>query len=244
MSTPPTNKHPLAPIEPRRLYRHIADAISRHIDAGDFPPGSLLPAERDLAQQLGVSRASVREGLIALEVQGRVSVRVGNGVTVLPPPSAEQKAALAAMPASDWPEVGPLDVVEARRLIESETAAMAAARVSDADLLELEATLERMERVHLDGETHSPEDRRFHLQIAGFSGNQALVQVVATLWDQRRSKLFETFEEHFVTQSLFEHTNEDHRRILDALRSRDPKAARHAMKAHLDRVHKAYSRAL
>jgi len=234
----------LEPIEPRRLYRHIAESIARHIDAGQFPPGSLLPPERELAQQLGVSRASVREGLIALEVQGRVSVRVGNGVTVLPPPSAEQKAALAALPPSAWPDVGPLEVVEARRVIESETAALAASRVSAAELAELETTLDRMEHSHLNGETHSPEDRRFHLQIAGCSGNQALVQVVATLWDQRRSALFEKFEQHFVTQSLFDDTHRDHRRILQALKAHDARAARAAMKQHLDRVHKAYSRAL
>lgn len=234
----------LQPIEPRRLYRHIAEVIARHIDTGEFPPGSLLPPERELAQQLGVSRASVREGLIALEVQGRVSVRVGNGVTVLPPPSAAQRAVVAAMPASDWPEVGPLEVVEARRIIEAETAALAAARVTDADLAELEATLRRMERNTVKGETHSPEDRRFHLQIAGISGNQALVQVVATLWDLRRSRLFAAFEQHFVTPALFEDTHRDHRRILLALESRNPKAARAAMRRHLDRVHREYSRAL
>ncbi|WP_280151261.1 FadR/GntR family transcriptional regulator [Piscinibacter sp. XHJ-5] len=234
----------LQPIEPRRLYRHIAEVIARHIDAGEFPPGTLLPPERELAQQLGVSRASVREGLIALEVQGRVSVRVGNGVTVLPPPTAAQRAVVAAMPASDWPEVGPLDVVEARRIIEAETAALAAARITDADLVHLEATLQGMEQGHVKGETHSPQDRHFHLQIARISGNQALVQMVATLWDQRRSRLFAAFEEHFVTPALFDDTNRDHRRIFEALKARDPKAARVAMRQHLNRVHREYSRAL
>jgi DNA-binding FadR family transcriptional regulator len=234
----------LTPIEPRRLYRHIAEAIARHIDEGQFAPGSLLPPERELAQQLGVSRASVREGLIALEVQGRVSVRVGSGVVVLPPPDESQRAAVAAMPASDWPQVGPLEVVEARRIIEAETAALAASRVCDADVAALEATLVRMERSMPDGATHAPEDRQFHLQIAALSGNQALAQIVATLWDQRRSKLFAAFESHFVTPALFEDTHRDHRRILDALRARDPRAARQAMKKHLARVHKEYSRAL
>ncbi len=101
-----------------------------------------------------------------------------------------------------------------------------------------------MERGPPDGPRHSPEDRRFHLQIAGCSGNQALVQVVATLWNQRRSRLFAKFEEHFITPALVDDTNRDHRRILKALQARDPQAARMAMKRHLDRVHKEYSRAL
>src|SRR5580658_4283455 len=73
----------LPQVEPVRLYRQIAALISDRIDEGSFPVGSLLPAERDLAEQLGVSRTSVREALIALEVSGKVSVRVGHGVQVL-----------------------------------------------------------------------------------------------------------------------------------------------------------------
>src|SRR5882672_7526480 len=70
-------------IEPIRLYRRIADLLSERIDQGVFPIGTLLPPERDLAQQLGVSRTSVREALIALEVAGKVSIRVGHGVQIL-----------------------------------------------------------------------------------------------------------------------------------------------------------------
>src|SRR5258706_8978088 len=91
----------LVPIESRRLYRQIADTIGPPIESGEFAPGSLLPPERELAQQLGVSRASVREGLIALEVQGRGLGRVGSGLPALPPPNAAQRAPLAAVPASD-----------------------------------------------------------------------------------------------------------------------------------------------
>ena len=65
-----------------RIYRQIADQLKRLIENNEFPPGSRLPSERDLAQQLQVSRASVREALIALEVIGTVDVKVGNGVIV------------------------------------------------------------------------------------------------------------------------------------------------------------------
>jgi DNA-binding FadR family transcriptional regulator len=76
---------PFQSIEPRRLYRQIADQIRGLIGSGEFPAGSRLPPERDLARQLGVSRPSVREALIALEVEGLVEVRIGSGIYVMAP---------------------------------------------------------------------------------------------------------------------------------------------------------------
>src|ERR1700761_3154471 len=111
----------LPQIESRRLYRQIAELIGGYIDSGHYPPGTLLPAERELAQQLGVSRASVREALIALEVEGRVSVKVGNGVTVLDAPRADADGAVASPEPSRayWSDVGPLELLDARILVES-----------------------------------------------------------------------------------------------------------------------------
>ena len=76
---------PIQAIEPRRLYRQIADQLRALIAAGEFALGSRLPPERDLATQLGVSRPSVREALIALEVEGLVEVRMGSGIYVTAP---------------------------------------------------------------------------------------------------------------------------------------------------------------
>ena len=78
---------PIQSIEPRRLYRQIADQIRTLIRSKEFPAGARLPPERDLARQLGVSRPSVREALIALEVEGLVEVRIGSGIYVLGPRS-------------------------------------------------------------------------------------------------------------------------------------------------------------
>src|SRR3989441_2240947 len=110
---------PIQSIEPRRLYRQIADQIRTLIRSGEFSAGSRLPPERDLARQLGVSRPSVREALIALEVEGYVEVRVGSGVYVLGPRPADRTDTLPA-------DSGPFELIRARWLIESECAAMAA----------------------------------------------------------------------------------------------------------------------
>src|SRR5580765_2302738 len=106
---------PFQSIEPRRLYRQIADQIRELIRAGEFVAGARLPPERDLAKQLGVSRPSVREALIALEVEGLVEVRIGSGIYVLGPEAAPRTRHLSAE--------GPLETIRARQLIESGLAA-------------------------------------------------------------------------------------------------------------------------
>jgi DNA-binding FadR family transcriptional regulator len=236
----------LPQIESRRLYRQIAELIGRYIDSGHYPPGTLLPAERELAQQLGVSRASVREALIALEVEGRVTVKVGNGVTVLDAPrnaGGESEEAPDA-PHTYWPDVGPIELLDARILVESENAALAARHATPADIEELESHLSALAVEHRELHHDQPADRRFHLKIAEMTGNQAVVHMVATLLDQRDSPMFARFEDHFVTPRLFEDINQNHKRILDAIRAGDSTAARAAMKRHLRELKQEFTRAL
>src|SRR5450759_1533419 len=109
---------PLQALEPRRLYRQIADQISVLISDGEYTPGARLPPERDLARQLGVSRPSVREALIALEVEGLLDVRVGSGIYVTHPGKRRRNDALQG-------DSGPFEVIHARWLIEGECAALA-----------------------------------------------------------------------------------------------------------------------
>ena len=130
---------PIEIIETRRLYRQIADQIVRLIETGEYRPGMRLPAERLLAAQLSVSRPSVREALIALEVEGWVDIRGGTGVFV-----SERQAAIPSEPAriaAEQPEaqpaVGPIDLLDARDMVEPEVAALAARHATD----EIVATL-------------------------------------------------------------------------------------------------------
>ena len=126
---------PLQAVESRRLYRQIADQIAALIEGGEYPVGSRLPPERDLARQLRVSRPSVREALIALEVEGYVEVRVGSGVYV-----RSNTASPAPAPADELPEdSGPFELIRARWLIEAECAALAAKNASKAQVTAIEA---------------------------------------------------------------------------------------------------------
>src|SRR5258706_6073061 len=105
---------PIQVIETRRLYQQIADQLRELIERGEYPVGSRLPTERDLARMLGVSRPSVREALIALEVEGRVEVRMGSGVYVTEPPRGRRANVVGAL------GEGSLEIMSARALVEWE----------------------------------------------------------------------------------------------------------------------------
>jgi DNA-binding FadR family transcriptional regulator len=227
----PGHQEAAAP-EPR-LYRVVADRIQTLIREQQVQPGERLPSERDLALQLSVSRASLREALIALELGGVIEVRGGSGVYVSDLPE----------PATALPEAGPgpFEVLSARRMIEAEVAAIAARVATDSAVDAIMLAVEEMERHHANHSHNEQADRNFHLALARATGNSALVGVMEYLWDQR-GRLWHKLKEHFQTEELRQETLSDHRRILQAIASHDPAAARRAMRAHLERVARTFSR--
>jgi DNA-binding FadR family transcriptional regulator len=225
---------PLQAVESRRLYRQIADQIAALIDNGEYTPGSRLPPERDLAKQLGVSRPSVREALIALEVEGYVEVRVGSGVYVT---GGKRVPAASALPADS----GPFELIRARWLIEGECAALAAKTATRTQVRAIEDALTAMEDDKGKGVMPLANDRLFHLRVAEASGNSALALVVQTLWDQRTGPLFLRLEHHFDTPSLWEVAIREHREVVAAIARHDPSGARAAMRHHMDHAARRFS---
>jgi len=226
---------PLHTVEPLRLYRQIAGQIAALIDNGELPAGSRLPAERELATLLGVSRTSVREAVISLEIAGRVEVRVGAGIFV-----AEPGAAQIAGLVDDGPS--PFELLAARRLIEGEIAAMAARSARKADIAALRATVPRMSEKSEDFARRDAADREFHVRIAAATGNGSLALVVEGLWNQRRGKLWSRIEAYFHTKKIREATLVDHAAIIDAIEAHDADGARAAMHRHLARVEREFAR--
>lgn len=232
-----TKKNPPATEVPNhaepRLYRVVADRIQELIRAERIRPGERLPSERDLATRLSVSRASLREALIALELSGVIEVRGGSGVYVSELPEPE----------STLPEAGPgpFEVLSARRLIEAEIAAIAARMATDSAIDAILAAVVEMERQHANKPTNEHNDRAFHMAIARATGNSALVGVMEYLWEQR-GRLWHKLKEHFQTEELRQETLADHRRILAAIAAHDPAGAKRAMRAHLERVTRTFSR--
>ncbi len=223
---------PLQTVEPRRLYRQIAEQIAGLIDSGEFVRGSRLPAERELATLLGVSRTSVREAVISLEIAGLVEVRVGSGIFVTGP---------AADDAAGDKGPGPFDLLNARKLVEGEIAALAATTARPDDLAALRQAVARM-TAHVDDVAIREEtDRDFHLGIAKATGNSSLELVVHGLWGQR-AELWGRMQRHFHTEALARQTIRDHAAILAAITARDSGAARAAMHRHLARVAREFQR--
>jgi GntR family transcriptional regulator, transcriptional repressor for pyruvate dehydrogenase complex len=227
---------PLQSIEPRRLYRQIAEQLRSMILAGEYPVGARLPPERDLATQLKVSRPSVREALIALEVEGLVEVRIGSGIYVQP--VGEGKAAESGHEA----EAGPFELLRARYIIEAECAALAAKSAKKPQVQAISDALDEMEQEMQTAE-HQPlsGDRLFHLRIAEATGNGALVAVVKMLWEERTGALYKQLEDHYDSPSLWESAMAEHRAVLKAIVARDAKAARTAMQRHLTQAYKRFS---
>ncbi len=207
----------------KRLYHSVAEQIVTMIDDGIFPPNSRLPGERELADQLNVSRVTVREAEIFLQAQGIIQVKTGSGAYVLDPSNYN----------GSLPNVSAFELTEARTLFESEAAALAARDISDETLSLLEGYLQKMRGSDREAEL---ADRDFHLTIASASGNAAVRYVVELLWRIRmESKPVRKVYDSVCIDDT-QAREDEHRAVLDALSNRDPAAARIAMREHFRRL--------
>lgn len=230
----PLHHVPLQTVEPKRLYRQIADQLRALIAKGEFALGARLPAERDLAKQLGVSRPSVREALIALEVEGWVEVRTGSGVYVLD----RSHRAAAPVAATEW---GPLELIRARRVVEGETAAIAAGLAKRRDIHAMTRAIELMRELADRNVMPLEGDRAFHLAIVECCGNAVLAETVQGFWDSRRGPIFTRLGGYFESAKSWRSAIAEHEAIRDAIAARDADAARNAMHAHMDKSHQRFS---
>lgn len=209
----------------RRLYQQVADKVRLLMQNGDFAVGSRLPAERDLAQQLGVSRPSLREALIALEIEGSVEIRMGSGIYVVNDGRATRSNGMGE---------SPVELMQARTVLEGEVIVMAAARITPEGLEAIRETVAVM-RDEIDaGRNPIEQDRAFHLAIAALADNGVLSRLVADLFDERHSPLFARFRNRFESQETWGLALAEHEAILAALESRDPLLAQSLMRIHLE----------
>ena len=231
---------PLQVVEAQRLYRQIADQLRALIAKGEFAVGARLPAERDLSRQLGVSRPSVREALVALEVEGWVEVRTGSGVYVLD--RSKQRPAAAAAPAPQAaPEWGPLELIRARRVVEGETAAIAAQQRKARDVAAMTRAIQTMQDLADRGVMPLEGDRAFHLAIVAACDNVVLTETVLGFWDSRKGPIFTRLGGYFETVKSWRSAIAEHEAIRDAIDARDSEAARAAMHEHMDKSHQRFN---
>ncbi len=214
-------------MEPRRLYQHLADRIRGLIHEGAFPPGNRLPAERDLAQQLGVSRPSLREALIALEIDGSVEIRSGSGIYVCMP--EERPESLTRSMGES-----PSELMDARAAIEGTVVALACARMTREGLNAVQTTIVAMRADIAKGRDPLDQDRQFHLILAGLSGNSVLLRIVRDLFDERHSPISSHLSVRFDSRESWRAALAEHEAVYAALEASDSLLAQAAMRIHLD----------
>src|SRR5712692_9676826 len=220
----------IEPIKKTRIPEEIADRIRLLILDGTFPPGRPLPSERILARRFGVSRGSIRDGLRMLEVIGLLETRHGQGTF----PRELTVDRLVAPLASVLTYRRDLqdELLDVRRMFEPAVARVAATRVTDEDLADLQRVLETQRRKLKTGQSAIVEDTAFHEVLARATGNRVVVSLMATLNDllveSRKLTLKQTGR---PGRSILAHEA-----VVAALRRRDPDAAAEAMRGHIDQI--------
>ena len=215
-----------------RRYLAVAETLREMLERGRWQVGERLPAERQLAEELDVPRATVREALIVLEVEDRVEVRQMSGVYAMPalPPATVPDAAHLA-------DIGPFELLRARQVVESGIAAAAALTVSEAQIDAMRGALASEEEDIAEGRGSYEGDATFHRLVAQSTQNEALVATSEGLWSIRgTSPLWARIHLRIFDQTYRRQWTHDHHEILRGLERRDPESARAAMWRHLGNV--------
>lgn len=216
------------PIKQQKLAASAAEELLSLILRGEFAAGQRLPPERALAEQMNISRTSLRDGIARLEVLGHLEARQGNGVFVREPSAAHLTQPFLGMLARSPQSLR--DLLEFREMIEPEVAAQAAARATPEQVAELQRCLERQESASARHIKLSDEDLAFHNLVAQIAGNEVVMLVLETL----RSLM--THLRDRVVGDHPERTIDEHRAVVAAVAGASPAAARQAMLDHLRSV--------
>jgi GntR family transcriptional regulator, transcriptional repressor for pyruvate dehydrogenase complex len=207
-----------------RLYEVIVEQLCAYIADNNMDTGDRLPAERELAAKLGVSRASLSQALVALEVQGVLSVRHGDGAILLRQPTEERAVRALREHADRIP-----DIIEAREALEVKLASLAAARRTDAEMAAIDAAIDVMRREVAAGDRGVLGDEMFHEAVT----TAAHSSLLAKLMHEIAGLVRETRIESLSQQDRPRASLEGHQRIAEAIRSQDAERAASAMVEHL-----------
>lgn len=219
-----------------KLYEEIAAQMMEQIRSGALRPGDRLPPERTLAEEYGVSRTAIREALRSMEMMGCVESHVGEGTYIKTPSLQEIVDPFSMLIAQNGRMGG--DLIEARLILETEIAALAARRRTDEQLSALEKTLAEMRRDIESGGMGIEADERFHEILVSAAGNEAL----STMLNMCAGMLSRTRP---LTQSIKgvpRMALKDHTAIFEAVRIQDERTARRLMRGHLNRALKNLGR--
>ncbi|MDD3268387.1 MAG: FadR/GntR family transcriptional regulator [Syntrophomonadaceae bacterium] len=221
------------PIKTKKIYEEIMEQLKDMISSGELKPGEKLPSEREMSDSLGVSRASVREALTALEALGILEIRPGEGTFVRETSVSRIFEPLAMVLAV---ERNPgVQMMEVRRILETEAAALAAMRASEEHLKNIDEILDKMKN-----SDRIPEavdyDLKFHYSIAEASQNTILVRMMNTVADLMHHAFRSNREKFYADPVKGQRTIHEHEAIAAAIRARNPGLAREKMLEHINHI--------
>lgn len=225
---------PRSPIEPlsapERLSDRVADQLARRIDSGELGPAQRLPTEQQLSERFGVSRNVVREAVSRLKSMGLLVSRQGAGVFVAP---RGQARALAFDPSVLQSLDSVIQVVEVRRALEGEVAALAAARITPAKARALRQALDTLDAAVAAGSDGVEEDLAFHRSIAQATDNPQFERLLAFLEQYQRDAMRVTRTNEAMHGTFMRAVHREHEAIARAVTAGDAQAARRAAVRHM-----------
>ncbi len=225
------SRSPIEPLAaPERLSDRVAGELARRIDSGELAPDQRLPTEQQLAGRFGVSRNVVREAVSRLKSMGLVVSRQGAGVFVAP---REQARPLAFDPSVLQSLESVVQVVEVRRALEGEVAALAAQRITPAKARALRLALQRLDAAVEAGADGVEEDLAFHRSIAQATGNPQFERVLAFLEQYQRGAMRVTRTNEAMHGTFMQAVRREHEAIARAVTAGDASAARRAAVRHM-----------
>jgi DNA-binding FadR family transcriptional regulator len=213
-----------------RLVDRIANEIQSVIATRQLSPGTKLPPERELCEQMGVSRTALREAVRMLVSRGLLEIRPGSGTTVRKITSDQISEPLAMLIRTHDETITPDHMHDVRSILEVAIVKMAAENATETDIAELKAIIEQMEKPRIRPADFAEKDAELHRRIAGASHNALLVVLLDSIRDVMqgiRSRVHRY-------SSLAQIVNPDHRRIVERIAARDPEGAAAAMHDHLE----------
>ena len=216
------------PIERTTLAASTFEQLISYVVNGDWKAGDRIPPERELCQQLGIARTSLREALKAMELVGMLDSRVGDGTFVNPRSEFLARPLLWAFTGTDEAELS--DVMEARVLLERDLAGMAAERGTEEEIAKIGDAVRAMKDSVASGTSTIEADMTFHLAIAQAAHNSVLQNAVQLL----RNLMRQWIQLKLLIPNVPSRVLKQHKEIYEAIRTRDAEAARNAMRQHLD----------
>jgi GntR family transcriptional repressor for pyruvate dehydrogenase complex len=224
MTEPNGRKNALRPVSRPRLYQQLVERLLEYVSEEGLEPGQRLPTERELAARLGVSRASVAQAVVALEVQGILGVRQGDGIYLLRQVDPTESTQELIKRQQRLPEI-----LEAREALEVKITALAAQRHTDQDLAAIDAALDAMSAQLAAGGRGYEGDMAFHEAVTAAAHNPILTSLMGLLADP----IEETRRESLAQPGRPQQSLASHHEIAKAIRSGDPANAAGAARRHI-----------